>query len=82
MSEILQDVIDFIGSALGAVLDFLYNLIFIDGKNTILSIGTKMFKYFSENFLSQPFTLQSLYYIAGLCFFIFVVKQAIHIIRG
>ena len=94
MGEFIQDIIDGLApDLLGAfvdgikvvvdtLLDFLYSFIFVDCKSACLSCGSKIFNFFTYNFLSQPFTLQSLIYIAGFVFVVYCINKGIHIIRG
>ena len=94
----MQDLIDFLKQGfapdlLGAVtsglraivaalLDFLYDLIFIELKSASISVGNKILNFFGDTFYSQPFSLLSLAYAFGFIFCIFIVNKAIAIIRG
>lgn len=98
MQKTIDDVYNFLTGGLGGslvdtflsgvrtvfdkLLSFFYSLIFEDLKGVALNSGRSIFNFLFNMFGSQKFTLESLYYVFGIIFIIFVLKQTIHIIRG
>lgn len=81
-SDLLQAVIFGVSSVISALLDFMYQLIFIDLKTSCITFGNNILNFFCDNFFTQPFTLSSLAYAFGFVFIIFIVNKAVSIIRG
>lgn len=64
------------------VLDWLYELIFIDLFGYFKIYGSKLLGFLFGTFCRSPFTLDCLVFIVGFIFVIFAVKITLKIVRG
>lgn len=81
-SEILESLLEFIKNSFGFVLDWLYELIFIDSRTLASNIGNTIFNLFSNIFSGNFFSFDVIIFALGLTVFIFLLKLVIRIIRG
>lgn len=64
------------------VLDWLYELLFIDLFGYFKIYGSKLLGFLYGTFCRSPFSLDSLVFIVGFIFVIFAVKMTLKIVRG
>ncbi len=82
MSTIVDLILSSARSIFDTLLTFLYNLIFVDLKETAVNTGKSIFHFLFSMFDLNSFSLESMHYIFGFIFIVFVVKITISIIRG
>lgn len=64
------------------VLDFAYELLFIDLFGTCRIYGSKLLNFLYGSFCKSPFTMDSLVFVVGFIFIIFAIKMTLKIVRG
>ena len=64
------------------VLDWLYELIFIDMFGYFKLYGAKILNFLYGTFCKSPFSMESIVFIVGFIFVMFAIKMTLKIVRG